>query len=270
MKPIGIIRIICVLLLTAPTLLGSRPPNMMLHLDISRIELEVFRLVNWARAERGLDPYRYDDVLADLARRHSANMRDFRFFAHTDHESFTPDQRRLKYYPELLVIRFAENIATGFGTTESEIAANLVESWMNSPGHRANILSPDYTHIGVGIVHAAATKYFGTQNFAFPLGKLTTPVKSGVRYGERLVLEFESMDNLPKDKLRVVVLYPDAHVKIVQGDGSYYMGKSFLRPKWRGDFFRVNFRCVGGRGIYRIALGSEGSHYPVFIECRVD
>ncbi len=59
------------------------------------------------------------------------------------------------------MIRFAENIATGFGTTESEIATNLVESWMNSPGHRANILNPDYTHIGVGIVHAAATKYFG-------------------------------------------------------------------------------------------------------------
>jgi len=269
MKPRSIIQIISVILLATPALQGSRPPSMMLHLDVARIELEVFRLVNWARAERGLDPYRYDDGLADLARRHSGNMRDFRFFSHTDHEARTPDQRRLKYYPELLAVRFAENIATGFGTTESEIAFNLMESWMNSPGHRANILSSDFTHIGVGIVHAAATKYFGTQNFAFPLGKLTSPLKADIRYGQRVELEFESMGNLPKDKLRVIVLYPDANVKIVQGDGSYYLGKSFLRPKWRDDVFRASIRCVGGRGTYKIALGSDGEYYPIFIEFQV-
>jgi hypothetical protein len=242
----------------------------MLHLDIARIELEIFRLVNWARAEQGLEPYRYDDGLADLARRHSQNMRDFSFFSHRDHDARMPDQRRLEFYPELLTVRFAENIATGFGTTEPEIAANIMETWMNSPGHRANILSPDFTHIGVGIVHARAAKYIGTQNFAYPLGKLTAPLKSNIRYGERLEVEFESMGNLPREKLRVVVIYPDAQAKIVQGDGSYYLGKSFIRPRWRGDFFKATFRCIGGRGVYRIALGSEGSYYPVYVEFRVD
>lgn len=63
----------------------------------------------------------------------------------------------------------AENVAWILenGTmTPEQIATSIHEGWMNSPGHRANLLNPDYTHLGVGVAYSAQNGYYLTQNFA--------------------------------------------------------------------------------------------------------
>lgn len=62
-----------------------------------------------------------------------------------------------------------ENVAwidDGGRLTESEVAARIHQGWMDSPGHRANILNPRFTHLGVGAAHNPRHGYYLTQNFA--------------------------------------------------------------------------------------------------------
>ena len=106
-------------------------------------ESEVIRLVNEIRAENGLKPLTANWELSRIARYKSEDMSDNRYFSHTSPTYGTPFQM-IKAFG--LSYRSAgENIAYGYGTP-----AAVVNGWMNSSGHRANILNASYTQIGVG------------------------------------------------------------------------------------------------------------------------
>ena len=106
-------------------------------------ENEVIRLVNEIRAENGLKPLTANWELSRIARYKSEDMSDNKYFSHTSPTYGTPFQM-IKAFG--LSYRSAgENIAYGYGTP-----AAVVNGWMNSSGHRANILNASYTQIGVG------------------------------------------------------------------------------------------------------------------------
>ena len=118
-------------------------------------ENEVIRLVNEIRAENGLKPLTANWELSRIARYKSEDMSDNRYFSHTSPTYGTPFQM-IKAFG--LSYRSAgENIAYGYGTP-----AAVVNGWMNSSGHRANILTASYTQIGVG--YCASGNYW-TQMF---------------------------------------------------------------------------------------------------------
>ena len=118
-------------------------------------ENEVIRLVNDIRAENGLKPLTANWELSRVARYKSEDMSDNRYFSHTSPTYGTPFQM-IKAFG--LSYRSAgENIAYGYGTP-----AAVVNGWMNSSGHRANILNASYTQIGVG--YCASGNYW-TQMF---------------------------------------------------------------------------------------------------------
>ena len=118
-------------------------------------ENEVIRLVNEIRAENGLKPLTANWELSRIARYKSEDMSDNRYFSHTSPTYGTPFQM-IKAFG--LSYRSAgENIAYGYGTP-----AAVVNGWMNSSGHRANILNASYTQIGVG--YCASGNYW-TQMF---------------------------------------------------------------------------------------------------------
>ncbi|MFH8992425.1 CAP domain-containing protein [Streptomyces sp. NPDC017940] len=121
-------------------------------------EAEVLTLVNEERAEAGCRPVRADTALADLAGAFSADMATRDFFAHTDPDGATPWDRAEKAGIAGLG---GENIARGQVDARSVMAA-----WMDSPGHRANILNCDYTTMGVG-AHFAPGGPWWTQDFGF-------------------------------------------------------------------------------------------------------
>ncbi|ONH24446.1 CAP domain-containing protein [Pseudofrankia asymbiotica] len=119
---------------------------------------EVVRLTNVERSKAGCGPLAVDARLTAAAQGHSADMAQKNYFSHTslDGRSFA-DRIRATGFPGTSI---AENIAAG-GTT----AAQTVEMWMNSEGHRANILNCSYTHIGVGYAEGGSYRYYWTQDF---------------------------------------------------------------------------------------------------------
>lgn len=108
-------------------------------------EAEVVRLVNEIRAENGLEPLTPHWELSRVARYKSEDMKNNRYFSHTSPVYGSPFQM-IKNFG--ISFRSAgENIAKGYATPQA-----VVNGWMNSSGHRANILNSSYTHIGVGYV----------------------------------------------------------------------------------------------------------------------
>ncbi len=108
-------------------------------------EREVIRLVNEKRAEHGLGTLTYDWELGRVARFKSQDMHDKRYFSHTSPTYGTPFQMIKNF--GISYRTAGENIAKGQMTPRA-----VVDAWMNSPGHRANILNSSFTHIGVGYV----------------------------------------------------------------------------------------------------------------------
>ena len=106
-------------------------------------EQEVVRLVNAQRAQNGLKPLAENWELSRVARYKSADMAGKRYFSHESPTYGSPYQMMRNFG---ISFRSAgENIAYGQRTP-----AAVVGAWMNSSGHRANILSSSYTQIGVG------------------------------------------------------------------------------------------------------------------------
>ena len=108
-------------------------------------EAEVVRLVNQRRAEHGLKPLTQDWQLSRVARYKSQDMKDLGYFSHTSPTYGSPFQMMKSF--GISYRTAGENIAKGYASPET-----VVNAWMNSPGHRANILNSTYTHIGVGYV----------------------------------------------------------------------------------------------------------------------
>lgn len=108
-------------------------------------EKEVIRLVNEIRVQNGLRELTYNWELSRVARYKSQDMKDNRYFSHTSPVYGTPFQMMKDFG---ITYRSAgENIARGYRSPQA-----VVNGWMNSPGHRANILNASFTQIGVGYV----------------------------------------------------------------------------------------------------------------------
>ena len=113
--------------------------------NVSAYEREVAELVNSYRAQYGLSPLTLSTELSDVARAKSQDMHDKKYFSHTSPTYGSPFDMMRSFG---ITYRTAgENIAMGQQTPKA-----VVEAWMNSEGHRANILNANFTQIGVGYV----------------------------------------------------------------------------------------------------------------------
>ncbi|MDQ0416848.1 putative YkwD family protein [Croceifilum oryzae] len=126
--------------------------------SLSSAEQEVVRLVNIERQKAGLHPLVADTKISSVARVKSQDMIDNRYFNHQSPRYGSPFDMMSQFG-----IRYrtaGENIAGGQSTP-----AEVMKSWMNSPGHRANILSRDFTKIGVGFAKGGSYGVYWTQQF---------------------------------------------------------------------------------------------------------
>ena len=125
----------------------------------SKAEDAVIELTNEARATAGCAPLRFDTRLRTAAMGHSTDMGLNDYFSHTSQDGDTfADRIEAAGYPH----PGAENIARGYQT-----AAEVMDGWMNSPGHRANILNCGLRTIGVGSYDAPGGPWW-TQDFGWP------------------------------------------------------------------------------------------------------
>jgi hypothetical protein len=133
-------------------------------------ESDVVDLVNVEREAQGLHPLISDENLASAARDHSEDMGLQGYF---DHDSL--DGRH--FYDRIVDAGYAysycgENIAAGYSTPEA-----VVQGWMDSTGHRTNILNPNFCDIGVGYAYIPGSNYghYWTQDFGRQEGLSTCP-----------------------------------------------------------------------------------------------
>ncbi|MEU8828186.1 CAP domain-containing protein [Streptomyces sp. NPDC048636] len=122
----------------------------------SSLQDQIVALVNKERAKVGCKSVNVDTKLTKAAQAHSEDMAKHNDMSHTGSDGSSPDDRieRAGYSWSA----YGENVAYGYSSPES-----VMEGWMNSSGHRANILNCDFKEIGVG--HAQPGHYW-TQDFA--------------------------------------------------------------------------------------------------------
>lgn len=125
---------------------------------MSQIELEVLRLVNVERQKEGLSPLTSSSKFSNVARKKSEDMAVKGYFSHTSPTYGSPFEMMKTFG---IPYRTAgENIAKG-----QTSAASVMRAWMNSSGHRANIMNPSFNKIGIGMYEKNGTKYW-TQMFS--------------------------------------------------------------------------------------------------------
>lgn len=125
---------------------------------LSQMEMEVVRLVNIERQNAGLTPFTASTELSRVARLKSEDMGKNNYFSHTSPTYGSPfdmmKSQGIKYNTA------GENIAKGYQTAQS-----VVKGWMNSSGHRANILNPSFKTLGVGTYTTGNGTIYWTQMF---------------------------------------------------------------------------------------------------------
>lgn len=125
---------------------------------LSQYEKQVIRLTNQERTSRGLQALQVDLQLSKVAGIKARDMRDRGYFAHQSPTYGSPFEMMEQF--GISYTYAGENIAAGQRTPQE-----VVQAWMNSPGHRRNILSPNYTHIGVGFVRGGSYGTYWVQHF---------------------------------------------------------------------------------------------------------
>jgi uncharacterized protein YkwD len=173
----------------------ARPPASSGHLPSKQIkpaisipdmEKRIHALINREREKHGLSRLTWDDALARVARGHSKDMAKRSYFSHD-----SPDGRdfSFRYLQQGMTcsIRIENTIYTGAENialislyrsittingaaypdwyTGEQLAEAAVQGWMNSPGHRKNILTPHWLHEGIGVNISSDDKVYITQNF---------------------------------------------------------------------------------------------------------
>ncbi|KOA20464.1 SpoIVD-associated factor A [Clostridium homopropionicum DSM 5847] len=126
--------------------------------EVKSLESRVIQLVNSERAKKGLNSLNHNWQLSRVARYKSQDMVVKKYFSHTSPTYGSPFVMIRNFGINYRTA--GENIAYGQRTPEE-----VMNSWMNSPGHRQNILNPSFSSIGVGVAKNSAGQYYWTQMF---------------------------------------------------------------------------------------------------------
>ncbi len=139
---------------------GPRPPNGDAGAGLTADERSILEATNAERAQRTLPPLQVDPMLMRLARTQSDRMARLSQISHElEGQTFSKRMQETGYrFPSC-----GENCAEGASTPRE-----AVSDWMSSPGHSANILSKQYTHIGVAVSTSPSGRRYFTQVFASP------------------------------------------------------------------------------------------------------
>jgi uncharacterized protein YkwD len=137
--------------------------------DIDEEKLRLLELVNNVRVENGLSPLSYNMTLERAAQLYAEEMQQGNFFSHESPDGTTFDKRiQREGYPGpcpqagcRVQLYLGENLAKGFDSPET-----VLEGWMNSPGHRANILNEHFAEVGFGVAGIYWTQSFGKAVFS--------------------------------------------------------------------------------------------------------
>ena len=156
------------------------------HITVSELEKRIHVLINEERRKHGLSALTGNDALSRIARKHSSDMAKRNYFSHYSPEGHDfsyrykqegyscaiPVNERIYLGAENIFqnnlydrVVFIDDVAHYEWNSMAKIAETTVQGWMNSPGHRKNILTPHWKNEGIGVVVSPDDKVYITQNF---------------------------------------------------------------------------------------------------------
>ena len=132
------------------------------------LQREIVRLTNLERTSRGLAPLILDPRLNYVAAEHASTLRNLSvpIGLGISHETSGDKRPTIGARLDANLIEYTTYSENNYWSSAPRTAQHIVDGWMSSPGHRANILNPTFTHIGVGLAGNAASGYYCTQVFA--------------------------------------------------------------------------------------------------------
>ncbi len=222
------------------------------------VEQRIFDLVNGERRRARLAVLEADERLADIARGYSEDMGKRRFFGHVNPEDEGPQERVRRLYRNM-VGGPAENVAFHEGEPRARWAERFMREWMNSPGHRANILRASLTHLGVGVA-VTGRRVYGTQLFADRVAVLLRAVPERMALGETLVLEGTSAE--PVSDVTINIVFPDSTVRFGLPGNRYTVGQAILTPRQTARTrWEAELELKYGKGLYEVRIGRNNRYY---------
>jgi len=152
MRKVMVLGLCSVLIVAVVESLGARVPSAGISYSFE-LERAIYHFTNEVRQKNGLSPLTWENCLRDAARAHSADMLIKNYFAHNSPDGHTPHDR-IQAVCRFPISMSGENIWMSNGRQLGDVrqlARIVVDSWMSSPGHRSNLLRPQFTDIGVGV-----------------------------------------------------------------------------------------------------------------------
>jgi uncharacterized protein YkwD len=130
---------------------GADTPPILSSFSLNGFGNVTLCLLNEERAKHGLAPLVSNGQLASAASTHSSSMRWHGFFSHTGLDGSSPEDRIAAsgYLASAIDFNLGENLAWGHSLLGTPRALHV--AWMNSPGHRANMLDPVFREVGIGV-----------------------------------------------------------------------------------------------------------------------
>jgi uncharacterized protein YkwD len=141
----------------------NAPPTPEEMAGVSEPESEIIKQVNSERARRGLKALKFSPRLAVVARGHSYDMAIRHYRDHNSPEGSTPADRVRGVGVEFKAV--AENIYVDDYHRLEALGDRVLEGWLESPDHRANLLSPDFVETGIGVARSDDGLTYVTQDF---------------------------------------------------------------------------------------------------------
>lgn len=155
----------------------------------------MLELVNADRAANGLRPVAWDETAAEAGQQHSEEMVQFGYMSHWNMDGYGPEYRYSRAggldTAQENVYRLVHQWEDGRGAPVDDwekVVAGAQQAWMNSPGHRANILAPEHTHLGAGIAYNPATGNVAMAHEFVNRYVAIEPLPRRAQPGDRLVL----------------------------------------------------------------------------------
>ncbi|HEV7433597.1 MAG TPA: CAP domain-containing protein [Pseudorhizobium sp.] len=185
--------------------------------DLDRLRQTALQQVNADRQENGLDPLRFSDNLNEAAIAHAKDMLARDYYSHTSPEGGDVQDRYVKAGGSRWRL-VAENISRCLGCTQAPDAADvkrLQEGWMNSPGHRANILRAGISRFGFAVVSDSQNGLYAVQTFAGAgMPRSSSDGASAAEAGDSLSTALEAINDLREEAGREP-LYPSEDLSAV-------------------------------------------------------
>lgn len=185
LKPVATLKPYIPIIIPLPTLIPrtpvpdkTTPSTVIVDDNTHQVEQRIFYYTNIERVNAGKTAFTWDEQLSVIGRDHCIDMATTGLFDHINFDGETPTDRAVRHGYQVkkeqgtyVRVGIAENIAklSNYPGTPDEVARFIVESWMDSPGHRANLLDTSeqkLTLIGVGVAYDQPTAtYYAAQEF---------------------------------------------------------------------------------------------------------